>query len=166
MHFANVVREAVRSIDPGLPVARVRTMEDVAAAASSRPRFLTLILSLFSALALVLAAVGIYGVISYSVAQRTTEFGIKIALGAEPVLLLRQVLQQGLVLGLAGMAVGTVVAFFLTRFVEGLIFGVSGFDVTSLGVTAAVLGLATLAACYVPAVRAMRTEPIQALHYE
>ncbi|MGA7413822.1 MAG: FtsX-like permease family protein, partial [Bryobacteraceae bacterium] len=163
---ANAVREAVRSLDPGLPVAKVRIMEDVVAAASSRPRFLTLILGLFSVLALLLAGVGIYGVISYSVAQRTTEFGIKIALGAEPGMLLRQVLQQGLLLGMAGMAVGTVVAFFLTRFVEGLIFGVSGLDVTSLGATAAVLALATLAACYVPAARAMRTEPIQALHYE
>jgi predicted permease len=164
--LANAVREAVRSLDPSLPVAKVRVMEDVVAAASSRPRFLTLILGLFSVLALVLAAVGIYGVISYSVAQRTTEFGIKIALGAEPGMLLRQVLEQGLLLGAAGMVVGTVVAFFLTRFVEGLIFGVSGLDVTSLGATAVVLALATLAACFVPAARAMRTEPIQALRYE
>ncbi len=164
--LANAVREAVRSLDPSLPVAKVRVMEDVVAAASSRPRFLTLILGLFSVLALVLAAVGIYGVISYSVAQRTAEFGIKIALGAEPRMLLRQVLQQGMLLGVAGMGVGTVVAFFLTQFVEGLIFGVSGLDMTSLGATAAVLALATLAACWIPAARAMRTEPIQALRYE
>jgi putative ABC transport system permease protein len=164
--LANAVREAVRSLDPTLPVAKVRVMEDVVAAASSRPRFLTLILGLFSVLALVLAAVGIYGVISYSVAQRTTEFGIKIALGAEPGMLLRQVLQQGMLLAAAGMVAGTVVAFFLTQFLEGLIFGVSGFDMTSLGATVAVLALATLAACYVPAARAMHTEPIQALRYE
>ena len=164
--LANAVREAVRTIDPTLPVAKVRTMEDVVAAASSRPRFLTLILGLFSVLALILAAIGIYGVISYSVAQRTTEFGIRLALGAEPGRLLRQVLQQGLLLGAAGMAVGTVVAFFATRFVEGLIFGVSGLDAASLGVTAVVLAFSTLAACYVPAARAMRTEPVEALRYE
>jgi putative ABC transport system permease protein len=164
--LANAVRAAVRSLDPSLPVAKVRLMEDVVASASARPRFLTLILGLFSLLALVLAAVGIYGVISYSVAQRTTEFGIKIALGAEPGMLMRQVLQQGLLLGLVGMVVGTLFSFFLTQFVQGLIFGVSGLDLTSLGVTASVLALATLAACYAPAARAMRTEPIQALRYE
>ncbi len=164
--LANAVRGVVRSLDPSLPVAKVRTMEDVVSAASSRPRFLTLVLAMFSLLALVLAAVGIYGVISYSVAQRTAEFGIKIALGAEPAVLMRQVLKQGLLLSLVGMAVGTVLSFFLTQFLEGLIFGVTGLDLTSLAVTALVLALATVAACYAPASRAMRTEPILALRYE
>ena len=101
-------RRIVASLDPSLPIAKVRTMDDVVEAASARPRFLTIILGLFSILALVLATVGIYGVISYSVEQRTSEFGIKIALGAEPRRLLLQVIGQGLVLAVAGVAAGLV----------------------------------------------------------
>jgi putative ABC transport system permease protein len=166
LSLAGAVRRVVGSIDSSLPLAKVRTMEDVMAAASSRPRFLTLILTMFSVLALGLATVGIYGVMSYSVEQRTTEFGIKMALGAEPGQLLLQVIGQGLLLGLIGVGLGIVGALLLTRSLEGLLFGVSQFDVPSFAVTAAILTLATVAACFLPALRAMRIEPVRALRYE
>jgi ABC-type antimicrobial peptide transport system permease subunit len=121
---------------------------------------------MFSILALGLAIVGIYGVISYSVEQRTSEFGIRMALGAEPRGLLLQVIRQGLVLGLIGVGVGMASAMLLTKSLEGLLFGVSRFDPSSFVVTAVILFIATLAASFLPAIRAMRTEPIQALRYE
>lgn len=160
------IRRAVASIDPTLPLAKVRTMEDVIAAASSRPRFLTLILTMFSVLALALATVGIYGVISYSVEQRTSEFGIKMALGAEPRQLLFDVIGQGLMIGIMGVLAGLAGALLLTRSLEGLLFGVSRFDVSSFVVTAAMLTAATVLASFLPALRAMRIEPVKALRYE
>ena len=114
--LAGEARRVIASIDPSLPLARMRTMDDVMAAASSRPRFLTLILTMFSILALGLATVGIYGVISYSVEQRTTEFGIKMALGAEPGQLLLHVIGQGVAMGVVGVGVGIMGALLLTRF--------------------------------------------------
>ncbi len=159
-------RRIVASLDPSLPIAKVRTMDDVVAAASARPRFLTIILGLFSILALVLATVGIYGVISYSVEQRTAEFGIKIALGAEPGQLLRQVIGQGLVLTIAGVLCGLVASLLVTRFLEGMLFGVSRFDPSAFLGTAAVLAAAAMLASFLPALRAMRIEPIKALRYE
>jgi putative ABC transport system permease protein len=159
-------RRVVASLDPSLPIAKVRTMDDVVAAASARPRFLTIILGLFSILALVLATVGIYGVISYSVEQRTSEFGIKIALGAEPGRLLLQVIGQGLVLAVAGVAAGVIASLLLTRFLEGMLFGVSRFDPSAFLGTAAVLTVAAMIASFLPALRAMRIEPIKALRYE
>jgi putative ABC transport system permease protein len=160
------IRRAVASIDPSLPLANIRTMEDVIAASTSRPRFLTLVLSMFSLLALGLATVGIYGVISYSVEQRTSEFGVKIALGAEPQRLLFQVIWQGLLLGFAGVILGIAGAILLTRSLEGLLFGVSRFDASSFALTAAILTAATIAASFLPAFRAMRVEPVKALRYE
>jgi putative ABC transport system permease protein len=141
-------------------------MEDVMSAASSRPRFLTMILSMFSLLALVLATVGVYGVISYSVEQRTAEFGVKMALGAQPQRLLLQVIGQGLLIGLTGVVVGAGAALLLTRSLEGLLFGVSRLDLSSFAITAAALTIATVAASLLPAVRAMRIEPVSALRYE
>ncbi|MGI9075250.1 MAG: ABC transporter permease [Bryobacteraceae bacterium] len=163
---AGEARRVIASVDPSLPLARVRTMDDVMTAASSRPRFLTLILTMFSILALGLATVGIYGVISYSVEQRTTEFGIKMALGAEPGQLLLHVIGQGVVMGVVGVGVGIVGALLLTRSLEGLVFGVSQFDLPSAALTAFTLMLATIAACFLPALRAMRIEPVRALRYE
>ena len=160
------VRRAVASIDGSLPLAKVRTMEDVIAAANSRPRFLTLILTMFSVLALGLAAVGIYGVISYSVERRTAEFGIKMALGAQPRQLLLQVMGQGAMMGIAGVAIGMAAALLLTRSLEGLLFGVSRFDASSFVVTIITLLATTVAASLLPALRAMRVEPVTALRYE
>ncbi|MFL6464519.1 MAG: ABC transporter permease [Bryobacteraceae bacterium] len=160
------VRRAVASIDASLPLAKVRTMEDVVAAANSRPRFLTLILTMFSVLALGLATVGIYGVISYSVERRTAEFGIKMALGAQPWQLLLQVIGQGAMMGIIGVIVGIAAALLLTRSLEGFLFGVSRFDASSFVVTIAMLLTTTVAASLLPALRAMRVEPVTALRYE
>ena len=160
------VRRAVASIDRSLPLAKVRTMEDVIAAANSRPRFLTLILTMFSVLALGLATVGIYGVISYSVERRTAEFGIKIALGAQPWQLLLQVIGQGVMMGIIGVVFGIATALLLTRSLEGLFFGISRLDISSFVVTIVALLTTTVAASLLPALRAMRVEPVTALRYE
>jgi ABC-type antimicrobial peptide transport system permease subunit len=141
-------------------------MEDVIAASTTRPRFLTLILGLFSLLSLSLAAVGIYGVIAYSVEQRTAEFGIRIAVGAQPEQLLGQVMKQGITLGLVGVAIGLSSALLLTRFLEGMLFGVSKSDPSSLATTAGVLTFVSALASLLPAVRAMQIEPLRALRYE
>jgi putative ABC transport system permease protein len=166
LSLSGEARRIVASIDASLPLAKVRTVDDVVSAATARPRFLTLILGMFSLLALCLATVGIYGVISYSVEQRTAEFGIKMALGAEPARLLRNVIRQGLTLGMIGVAIGLSGALLLTRFMEGMLFGVSRSDPSSLAVTVGVLTLATVLASLLPALKAMRIEPVRALRYE
>jgi ABC-type antimicrobial peptide transport system permease subunit len=153
-------------MDASLPVAAVRTMDEVMSGAASRPRFLTLLLTLFAGTALALAAVGIYGVISYSVAQRTSEFGIRMAMGAQPSDVLAMVLRQGVLLGAIGVAVGAAGALALTRLISGLLFGISSFDPLTFVVMAAVLIAVTLAACWAPARRATRVDPMIALRYE
>jgi len=135
-------------------------------AARSRPRFLTLLLTLFSSIALLLAALGIYGVISYSVAQRTNEIGIRMALGAQSGDVVRLVGTYGLRLALAGIAIGALGAFALTRTLSGLLFGVSSMDVATFAAMDATLFAVTLLACYVPARRASKVDPLIALRYE
>lgn len=156
----------IHAIDSSLPVANVRTMDDVLAAAQSRPRFLATLLTLFAGVALVLAAVGLYGVISYSVAQRTGEFGIRIAMGAAPANVLGMVIGQGLRLGIIGVVLGAIGALTLTRLIRGLLFGVSSFDPQTFIVMALLLTGVTLVACYIPARRATKVDPIVALRYE
>jgi putative ABC transport system permease protein len=159
-------RDAIHALDPSLPISKVREMDDVIAAVQSRPRLLTLLLSMFAGVALVLAAIGIYGVISYSVAQRTSEFGIRIAMGASGADVLRVVLRQGIALGLAGLSMGAMGAFFLTHFLAGVLFGISAVDpLTFLGMVL-LLGSVTLLACYLPARRATRVDPTIALRWE
>jgi predicted permease len=166
MAMTRALRAEVQALDRALPLAGVRSMEDVMALARSRPRFLTVLLTLFSGLSLTLAALGIYGVISYAVAQRTSEIGLRMALGAQTGHVLRLILGQGARLGIAGTAAGAIGAFALTRFLRGLLFGVSEFDpVTFIGM-AAVLVAVTLLACYLPARRATRVDPLVALRYE
>ncbi|MGC2658692.1 MAG: ABC transporter permease [Bryobacteraceae bacterium] len=166
MRVTSAARKTVASLDSTLPLAKIRTMEEVIAASTTRPRFLTLILGMFSILALGLAAVGIYGVISYSVEQRTTEFGIKMALGAQRQRVIQQVLGQGLALSLAGIALGIISSLLLSRFLEGMLFGTSKADLPALVVTACVLTLVSALAAFLPALRAMRVEPVRALRYE
>ena len=164
--LVSAVRREVNAIDPALPLANVRTMEDVISAARARPRFLMLLLTLFSTVSVVLAAFGLYGVISYAVAQRTSEFGIRMALGAQSGDVIGMVLGQGLTLGMIGIACGAVGAVFLTRLMSGLLFNMGTFDIPTFAVMAALLLAVTLVACYVPALRATRVDPMKALRYE
>lgn len=164
--LASSVRQQMSEIDPSLPLADVRLMEDVLSRAQARPRFLTLLLSLFSAVALAIATVGIYGVVSYSVARRTKEFGLRMVLGAQTGDVLSLVMKQGAGMTLIGVAVGLVLALFFTRLMVGLLYGVTPTDApTFASVTLILFGVA-LAATYIPARRATRVDPIQTLRYE
>jgi predicted permease len=164
--LAGVVREQLNGLDPSLPLADVRLMEDVLSRAQARPRFLTLLLSLFSGVALAIATVGIYGVVSYSVARRTKEFGLRMVLGAQGGDVLGLVMKQGAGMILIGVAAGLVLAFLFTRLMTSLLFDVAATDLpTFASVTVVLFGVA-LAACYIPARRATRVDPMQTLRYE
>jgi putative ABC transport system permease protein len=160
------VRAAVRDVDPSLPLAQVRTMDEVLAGARSRPRFLTTLLGLFSATALLLAAIGLYGVISYSVTRRMTEFGIRMAMGANASDVLALVLSHGLKLAAVGILAGAIGALMLARLISGLLFGVSSFDPVTFGAMALLLAAVTVIACMVPARRATQVDPSSALRNE
>lgn len=160
------VRQQLNEIDPSLPLADVRLMDDVLSRAQARPRFLTLLLSLFSVVALAIATVGIYGVVSYSVARRTKEFGLRMVLGAQTGDVLGLVMKQGAGMILIGVAVGLALALFFTRLMTSLLFGITSTDVATYGSVTAVLFGVALAACYVPARRATRVDPMQTLRYE
>ena len=162
----SAIRKQVAELDPQLPIAQIRSMEDVIAAANARPRFLTVLLSMFSFIALALAAVGIYGVMAYTVARRTQEFGIRMAIGAGPGDVLNLVLWQGLKIGLAGVALGAAGALVLTRFIRQLLFGVGALDPITFIATAALLLMVIAVACYLPARRATKVDPMVALRYE
>src|SRR5262249_36904564 len=148
------------------PVWKVRSMEFLLERSVSGSRFLMRLLAIFSGLALLLAAVGIYGVISYSVSQRTNEIGIRMALGAQTTDVIHLILKQGLVLTLSGVGTGLLAAFALTRLMQRLLYGVSATDtLTFVFVTVILTGVA-MVACLVPARRAAKTDPIIALRYE
>jgi putative ABC transport system permease protein len=166
VQHASAIRRIVQEIDPSLPVGAPRTMADVLGEAQLRPKFLAGMLTLFSTLALALAAFGIYGVISYSVAQRTTEFGIRMALGAQTSHVLRLVIREGAGLAAAGLTAGAIGALILTRWLEGLLFDVSRFDAATFLLMAAVLAAVTVFASWVPARRATAVDPVRALKYE
>lgn len=160
------VREQVRALDRDLPVFGERTMSQVAAESMSRRRFAMQLVGLFGILALLLAAVGIYGVIAYSVTQRTREIGIRVALGASSSAILRWVLKQGMILTIAGVVIGLVGALALTRLLRSLLFGVGPTDIVTYGALAILLTIVALIACYVPARRATKVDPLVALRYE
>jgi len=160
------LRRELRDLDPSLPLSRIRTMDELVSAAQSRPRFLTMLLTLFAGVALALAAVGIYGVIAYSVAQRTKEFGVRMALGARRGDVLSIVLGRGMVLAVAGIGLGLIGALVLTRFLSTLLFGVTPTDPITFIVVSLLLALVALLATYIPARRATKVDPMVALRYE
>jgi putative ABC transport system permease protein len=160
------VRDAVAGVDPIVPTGSIRSMDQVLSHSLALRNFMMFLLSLFAALALTLATVGIYGVISYAVSQRTREIGVRMALGANPGDVLRLILGEGLKLVLAGAALGIVVAMLATRFIAKMIYGVSATDPLIFLSVITLLVVVSLAACYIPARRAMRVDPMVALRYE
>jgi predicted permease len=164
--LVSTVRNELQKLDPELPMAAVATMDQLLADSLSRSRFTMLLLGIFSAVALVLAAVGIYGLIAYSVTQRTQELGIRIALGAQRHDVLRLVLAQGTRLTLLGVTLGVFAALALSRLLASMLFGVSATDPLTFAGVAALLGVVALLACFIPARRATRVDPIVALRYE
>jgi putative ABC transport system permease protein len=160
------VRKEVQAIDSDQPIAAVKTMNDWVASSVAAPRYRTTLLGLFAVLAMVLAATGIYGVMSYSVAQRTHEIGVRMALGARQLDVLTLVVRQGMILTLIGVVLGLGGAFALTRVMSTLLFGITAKDPITFAVVAALLIAVAFVACFVPARRATKVDPLTALRYE
>jgi len=160
------IRSVVHDIDPEMPVYAVNTMDEMVSESVSQPRFYMTLLGAFAALALLLAALGIYGVISYVVSQRTRELGIRIALGATRERVVRLVLNQALALAGVGVVIGLVGSYWVTRLISKLLFGVTSTDPLTFGAVAAVLVGAAWLASYVPALRASRVDPVVAMRAE
>jgi predicted permease len=161
--LAPAIREAVSAIDPGLPIVSMRTMEDVVGASLTRQRFLSLLLGIFAAVALLLAAIGTYGVLSYMVSERHREIGIRMALGAGNGQVVGLVLRQGITIAAIGIAVGVGGALALSRITQSLLYGVTPSDPATFGAVVAVIALVATAACLIPMRRAMRVDPLTAI---
>jgi putative ABC transport system permease protein len=164
--LASAVTAQIHSLDPDLAIAQIRTMDQEVSASVAGPKFNTSLLGIFSIAALFLAAIGIYGVLAYAVAQQTHEIGIRMALGAQPRDVMRLVLAQGTRLALPGIAIGLLAAFGLTRLMASLLYGIRASDPLTFAAVAIVLLLVALAACYIPARRAIKVDPMIALRYE
>jgi putative ABC transport system permease protein len=166
MALAGAVRSEVRSLDPNIPVANIRPMSEVVAASLATPRLTGFLMGTFAAIALTLAAVGIYGVLSYLVARRTHEIGIRLAVGADRSQVLALVLKQGLTLAGGGIVAGMIAAFLLTRLMQSLLYQVGPGDPVTFAVVAIALVVISLLASALPAYRAMRVSPLVALRTE
>jgi putative ABC transport system permease protein len=160
------LKKEIWKVDSQLPVTKVETMSDVAATSFAARRFNMSLLSLFAGLALALAAIGIYGVMSNAVTQRTQEIGIRLALGARAIDVLKLIIRNGLTLVLIGVAIGLGGAFALTRLMTTLLFGVTPTDGLTIAIVSAVLIVVALLACFIPARRATKVDPLVALRYE
>jgi putative ABC transport system permease protein len=164
--FAPTVRSIVASLDPNLPIADVRTFEEVVERSVAPQRFNTILLGVFSGLALLLATTGIYGVLSYSMSRRTSEIGLRVALGASSRSIHKMALSQGMQPVLAGLVLGAVGAWWLSRYLTTLLYNIQPFDALTYGAVCAILSLAALTACYIPGRRATRIDPAIALRIE
>ena len=164
--IVGAVREMVTAIDPNQPISHVRTMDQVLGGMMAQRRLNMVLFALFGGVALVLAAVGVYGVISYSVTQRTHEIGIRMALGAGRGDVLKMIVRNGMTLVLIGVAIGLIAAAALTRLMTTLLFGVSATDPATFAAISGILTGVALAACFVPALRALKVDPMVALRYE
>ncbi|HEU4715061.1 MAG TPA: ABC transporter permease [Pyrinomonadaceae bacterium] len=162
----NSIRNGVRELDPSLPVYNLWSMNEVVSKSMVQPRFLALLLATFSGIALFLAAIGIYGVMAYSVAQRTQEIGVRMALGARPLHVLRLILKQSLGMVVIGTVIGLAGAFGLTRLIQTLLFEVTATDPVTYVSVIGILAVVALLACYIPARRAAKVDPLVALRYE
>jgi len=162
----SAVRKEIRELDPDVPVARVGTMAEALSESVSLPRFRALLMAIFAATALLLAAIGIYGVIAYSVTQRTQEIGVRMALGATAASVLRLVVGQGSRLALLGIALGLAGALGLSRVLKTMLFGVTSTDPLTFAAVIVILGTVTILASLVPAFRAARVDPVIALRHE
>jgi putative ABC transport system permease protein len=164
--LAGPLSREIQSVDPTQPVFLVKTMQRVIDESTAATQFSTFFLVVFAVVALSLAAVGIYGVLSYGVRGRTHEIGIRMALGANPGRVLRMVIGEGLVLDVIGLSIGVTVSLYLTRFISSLLFGVKQTDAPTFVGVAILISFVVLLACYIPARRAMKVDPIEALRYE
>ena len=160
------VRSIVYEIDPNQPVSRVRVLDDLVAGSVAGDRLVTLLLGGFALIAMLLAAIGIYGVLSYSVGQRTHEIGIRMALGAERGEVLGFILREGMVLAMGGIVAGLIGALVATRFLESLLYGVVATDTAVYATISALLLTVAFVACRVPAGRATRVDPLVALRHD
>ena len=160
------LRGVVWSVDPNQPIANINTLDNIVSKSIAQPRLNMLLMVVFGSLALVLAAIGIYGLLSYAVAQRTQEIGIRMALGAEVRDVLKLILKQGMKLAFIGEVIGFVSAFALARILRSLLFGVTPTDTMTFVAVACVLTAIALLACYLPARRATKVDPLVALRYE
>jgi len=163
---ASAVRNALAEIDPNQPLVKVRTMEENMATSVAQPRFRTWLIGIFAGMALLLAAVGVYGVMSYTVTQRTNEIGVRVTLGARPKEIYRIIVGEGLRFALLGVGIGLAAALALMRLLQSFLFGVSAYDPLTFAGVAVVLILVALAASFIPARRATRVDPMVALRYE
>ncbi len=157
------IRAAVTATDPGLPIVQMRTMEDVVGASLTRQRFLSLLLGIFAGVALLLAAIGTYGVLAYMVSERQREIGIRMALGAGNGQVVALVLKQGISIALVGIAVGVAGALALSRITQSLLYGVDPADPATFGTVVGVIVLVAIAACLIPMLRATRVDPLTAI---
>lgn len=160
------LRSALAEIDPNQPLVKVRTMEENMATSVAQPRFRAWLIAIFAALALILSAVGVYGVMSYTVTQRTSEIGVRVTMGAQPVDVFRIIIGECLRLALIGVGVGLLFALACTRLLRGFLFGVNAYDPVTFVAVSLLLTLVAVAACYFPARRATQVDPLVALRYE
>jgi putative ABC transport system permease protein len=164
--IVTALRAALAQIDKNVPIANVSTMDDIMSTSVAQPRLETVLLGIFGGLAMLLAAVGIYGVMSYAVTRRTSEIGVRMALGASRNQVLLLICKQGLRLATIGLAAGLALALGVTRLMSKVLFGVSPTDPLTFASIIAILAAVALLACYIPARRATRVDPMMALRYE